>query len=160
MLLSTDLSSNTVRFFIISGTMFFTSNSIFWLRLRYLNLGCLRSGQLANLLNDKSRTCKYGRDSNDFSVDSCHMEGQPKLMAKLLNLIIEDTFKLGRSHLRARWARSQGLVLKRASHLEDLPLNKNKWEKKNEKRSGKTIRKIRKEKRERKKIETDRFKTR
>ena len=40
---------------------------------------------------------------------------------------------LGRSYLRVRWARAQGLALRGASHLEDLPLNNNEGEKKKNK---------------------------
>ena len=35
-----------------------------------------------------------------------------------------SAFRLGRSYLKARWARAQGLALRGASRLDDLPLNK------------------------------------
>ena len=51
----------------------------------------------------------------------------------LLLVVISITFPgsstkkvLGRSYLRAHWARAQGLALRGASRLDDLPLNKKK----------------------------------
>ena len=48
---------------------------------------------------------------------------------------------LVRSYLRARWAFAQGLTLRGALHLEDLLLTKMWGGEKNEKKSGKIIRK-------------------
>ena len=44
---------------------------------------------------------------------------------------------LGLSYQRAHWARAQGLALRGASHLEDLPLNKKEGDKKMSKEAEK-----------------------
>ena len=67
-------------------------------------------------------------------------------------------FVIGRSYLRARWARAQGLALRGASRLDGLPLNKKEGEKKIEKKVENQYKKLRKEeeKKERKNIKTER----